>query len=136
MDRIIRTEKMEIEVLKTLVPKLLIGCKKYLEQYSALDDTLTYDKIHLFYPEHRGNIDECGGHYQMQTRTDHNVIPAGRIEFSYNARFGNAFHIYVTDHGSEFSNPKYLDTVDEITDHIKYFLDNEEITYEIDPVVQ
>ncbi|MCK4808477.1 MAG: hypothetical protein KAS90_02540 [Candidatus Aenigmarchaeota archaeon] len=135
MGRIIRTEKMKIEVLKTLVPKLLLGCKEYLNDY-GIDDTLTYDKIHLFYPEHRGNIDECGGHYQMDTRITDNIIPAGKINFFYDEMADEALNIHVTDQGSGSINPKYLDTVDEITDHIKCLLDNEEITYEVDPVVQ
>ncbi|NOQ55841.1 MAG: hypothetical protein GQ477_03465 [Nanohaloarchaea archaeon] len=136
MDRVLRTEETNIKLLKILVPKLLIGCRQYLDAYSDFDDELTYDDIATFYPEHRGNMDECGGHYQMDTRINSDVIPHGRINFSYNDRFGSALDIHVTDQGSGNKDVMYKERVDEIVDHIKCLLDRENMAYNDVPIEQ
>lgn len=128
---LLRTEETDIEQLKTLIPKLLIGCKQYLHTNYEFGDELTYEDINqIFRTEHRGNLDECGTHYQLDTRTNDKVLPIGRINFSYNSESDSVLDIYVTDQGSGHQDTKYKDKVDEIVDHIKGILDEENMTYE------
>lgn len=128
---LLRTEKTDIEKLRTLIPKLLIGCKQYLHTNYEFGDELTYEDINqIFRTEHQGNLDECGTHYQLDTRTNDKVLPIGRINFSYNSESDSVLDIYVTDQGSGHQDTKYKDKVDEIVDHIKGILDEENMTYE------
>ena len=131
MDRLLRTEETDIEQLKTLIPKLLIGCKQYLHTNYDFGDELIYkDIVQIFRTEYQGNLDECGTHYQLDTRTNDEVLPIGRINFNYNSRFDSTLDIHVTDQGSGHQDARYKDKVDEIVDHIKGLLDEEDMSYE------
>ncbi len=127
---LLRTEETDIEKLKTLIPKLLMGCKQYLYTNYDFDDGLTYKTICQFYLEHQGNLDECGGHYQLDTKTIDTVIPDGNINFVYNKNTDNALEIYIMNQGLGHQDAKYKDKVDEIVNHIKGLLEEENMSYE------
>ena len=122
-ETVLKTNVNDINLVKLLIPKILIGSKQYL--LADIEDDLTYLKIKEFYQEYNGDLDNCRGHYQLQTRTKMDFLPVGRIEFWYIKIGHTEFNIRVTNQGQGD-----MRRVDEITDNVKRILDQEKIAYE------
>jgi len=80
----IRAKVSNLDELKVVVPRVLLGCKDHLA--TEIPDDLSHETIGNFHHEISGSMDNCGGYYQLHVRTEGPNLSGGKIFVSYRER--------------------------------------------------
>lgn len=125
--KIFKLKDINLEQVKILVPEILIECKDKLGSGKYFPETLDYLQIKKFYPEENGDIDHCGGHYQLLTRIYHSN---SRLNFSY-WDFGSSPGLSIEIRAQYECNLGKGWPLQEVEDKVQNVLEKENLSYEL-----